>query len=152
MPAAFIDLDENTRNPTSHCARRLTHSIQSKRWKDCGRSFATMCAAVKRFDGTVVRVMGDAIMALFGAPQGLYQVVVLLHKLNWPTARPSRRVDFDLIRQTGMVYEHSTNARLVSASKVNACQRSAGGAQIPKEHFSQQSGRRLETGVSATIL
>jgi len=30
---------------------------------------ATMCAAVKRFDGTVVRVMGDGIMALFGAPR-----------------------------------------------------------------------------------
>jgi class 3 adenylate cyclase/tetratricopeptide (TPR) repeat protein len=29
---------------------------------------AAMCAAVKRFDGTVVRVLGDGVMALFGAP------------------------------------------------------------------------------------
>ena len=29
---------------------------------------AVMCGAVKRFDGTVVRVLGDGIMALFGAP------------------------------------------------------------------------------------
>jgi class 3 adenylate cyclase len=30
---------------------------------------ATMCAAVTRFDGTVVRALGDGIMALFGAPR-----------------------------------------------------------------------------------
>jgi class 3 adenylate cyclase/tetratricopeptide (TPR) repeat protein len=30
---------------------------------------AKMCAAVKNFDGTVVRAMGDGIMALFGAPR-----------------------------------------------------------------------------------
>jgi len=30
---------------------------------------ALMCAAVRRFDGTVVRVLGDGIMALFGAPR-----------------------------------------------------------------------------------
>jgi class 3 adenylate cyclase/tetratricopeptide (TPR) repeat protein len=29
---------------------------------------AAMCAAVQRFDGTVVRVLGDGVMALFGAP------------------------------------------------------------------------------------
>jgi class 3 adenylate cyclase len=30
---------------------------------------AAMCAAVKRFDGTVVRTLGDGIMAFFGAPR-----------------------------------------------------------------------------------
>ncbi len=29
----------------------------------------TMCAAVERFDGTIVRTLGDGIMALFGAPR-----------------------------------------------------------------------------------
>ena len=43
---------------------------------DCEQSLArvkpalvTMCAAVMHFDGTVVRSMGDGIMALFGAPR-----------------------------------------------------------------------------------
>jgi hypothetical protein len=30
---------------------------------------AAMCAVVKRFDGTVVRTLGDGIMAFFGAPR-----------------------------------------------------------------------------------
>ena len=30
---------------------------------------ASMCAVVKRFDGTVVRTLGDGIMAFFGAPR-----------------------------------------------------------------------------------
>ena len=30
---------------------------------------AAMCAIVKRFDGTVVRTLGDGIMAFFGAPR-----------------------------------------------------------------------------------
>ena len=32
-------------------------------------TIAAMCAAVKRFDGTVVRTLGDGIMAFFGAPR-----------------------------------------------------------------------------------
>jgi class 3 adenylate cyclase/tetratricopeptide (TPR) repeat protein len=34
-----------------------------------GPAVAIMCAAVQRFDGTVVRTLGDGIMALFGAPR-----------------------------------------------------------------------------------
>ena len=36
-----------------------------------GPALARMCASIEKFDGTVVRTLGDGVMAIFGAPRAL---------------------------------------------------------------------------------
>lgn len=36
-----------------------------------GPALAHMCASIERFDGTVIRTLGDGVMAVFGAPRAL---------------------------------------------------------------------------------
>ncbi len=50
----------------------------------------TMCEAVERFEGTIVRTLGDGIMALFGAPRAQEGHALLACEAAWRFERHLR--------------------------------------------------------------
>jgi len=74
-PAAPVDAEGELKQITILFADAVgsTSAIEELNPEDAGRRLAptidAMTAAVRRFEGSVVRVQGDGIMALFGAPQ-----------------------------------------------------------------------------------
>lgn len=55
----------------------------------------TLCEAVERFGGTVIRTLGDGVMALFGVPKTLKATPCWPARPRWPWCKPAskRRTD-----------------------------------------------------------